>query len=109
MDTATRYSGSAVILIRFYERDENFSATVRGPGGSSKIVGIRLSQEAQRRIAIDSAEAFDKIAHAALSFAENEGLETAGEMNASGNGWEVARRKPSAKTPKIPKGVTRRK
>lgn len=106
-DTATRYSGLATISIRYNESTDNYTAKIKGPAGTHAVRGIGLSPHDKRTISADGAEAFDKVAHAALSFAESDNFETGGETNRAGNGWEISRRKPSSKIPKVPAGVRR--
>lgn len=106
-DTATRYSGGATISIRYIEARDNYTVKIKNSSGTNTQTGIGLSAHDKRTISVDGAEAFDKIAHAALSFAESEGFTTGAEMNRSGSGWEVSRRKSSHKIPKVPAGVRR--
>ena len=106
-DTATRYSGLATVSIRYHEILNNYTAKIKSPAGTHTVRGVGLSTHDKRTISADGAEAFDKIAHAALSFAESDNFETGGETNKAGSGWEVSRRKPSSKIPKVPAGVRR--
>jgi len=105
-DTATRYSGQAKISIRYHDNGECYSATVTSPDGKKALKGIRLSPFDRSRISADGAEAFDKVARAAISFAEHEGLEAYADVKDNGEA-EITRRAPSTRTPKVPKGVTR--
>jgi hypothetical protein len=89
----TRYCGNAVIRCSYNDRQGQYECkiAVGGKHRDTQYVGAPASS----RLAVDSREAFDRAAHAAVSFAEYDGcLNDADlESNADGSGWRIRRKK----------------
>lgn len=93
---ATRYCGSARVSLKFVDATNQYRAVVSNRGERKTVyVGVPPAS----RLAVDSPEAFDQAAHAALSFAADEGLDPNGcELHPSGSGWLVRRAKTGARS-----------
>jgi hypothetical protein len=68
---ATRYSGSLKLSITL-DTTDTYSVTLSGDGYRCRLRGIGLAPATAARVALDSAEAYDAIARAAISFAAHE-------------------------------------
>ncbi len=95
---AQRYSGQAIIAVAYSDKDSAYKCRVGTPEGSVSVT-VNASPELARTKAADSPEAYDEIAHAALSFAEDElansGISLAeyALFEPDGSGWTVTRTK----------------
>lgn len=94
---ATRYSGSLTIYVRLLPDSINYTASIRREGCSISMQrNLRLSADAAGKIAADSAEAYDAIAHSALSFGTSEHGDDVGsfaELDPNTDSWLIRRRK----------------
>lgn len=83
MTIAIRFSGPLEITICYSDELDGYDVEVADASAddrcSVKLEGIRLSPHHARRLAVDSDEAFDRIAQAALAFADHEDP-TVGEL-----------------------------
>lgn len=68
---ATRYSGALTISITL-DPSDTYSVTLTGEGYSQRLRGIGIAPALAARCALDSAEAYDAVAQAAVSFAAHE-------------------------------------
>ena len=92
---ATRYSGNLRITC-LYRDQGDYKCTVTPHGGRGVTIYVRPAPAGfGRGVAYDSPKAYDEIAHAAISFADDEerGLGEEAEMNESG--WVIHRSPPS--------------
>ena len=96
MTIAIRFSGPLEINISYSDDDGAYDVEVADASADDrccvKLEGIRLSPHDARRLAVDSAEACDRIAQAALAFADHEDP-TVGELaqHDDGEGFRVSR------------------
>ena len=85
MTIAIRFSGPLEINISYSDDNDAYDVEVADASADAddrccvKLEGIRLSPHDARRLAVDSAEACDRIAQAALAFADHENP-TVGEL-----------------------------
>jgi len=102
---AKRYSGNLQINVAYDNR--NFYRTSVGRAGKSLWQGT--VGPVVRGIASDSPQAYDEVASAALSFADQEvrGLGDAAEYNEDGSGWLI-RRTPRARSVTTASHATRK-
>ncbi len=93
MVTRKRYSGFLTVTLRLDDSDD-VRFTVSHGKKTLASGWTRLPDAA--RIAVDSSTAFDRYAHAALSFgdAENGDVGSLAEDDEDGSGFKVSRRKP---------------
>jgi hypothetical protein len=97
-DSATRYSGQATIVVKYNERTDDYTAKIKGPGGTHVVKNLHLSPHEKRTIAVDGPVAFDGIAHVALSFADHDLFDTGADSGEGGSGWLILRKKPAGMT-----------
>jgi hypothetical protein len=91
MNRAARFSGDIEISIVYNERERQYTCRLALPGESVFQV---VAEPAILEHAVDSPEAFDSAAHAALSFADNERRRVIVEHAAlSECGWHIGRTK----------------
>jgi hypothetical protein len=110
---ATRYSGNIKIDMRWVEaRDAKsrgcahngyYRATLSQPVGTHdpwnhpwKTRTLSICAPARLAHAVDSEKAYDDVAHAALSFANAEGLGIDAFAASAGTGWHISRNKATA-------------
>ena len=101
-----RYSGEIRIRVTYLDGSlttaPRYRCFLRGPGDLTAT--IIVNAPAYLSHAVDSPEAFDDAAHAALSFAENDdrdwSVHAHAAFKADGTGWHVGRT-PSAAWPKV--------
>ena len=89
---AKRYSGDVVVSVTWSDSRDAYKATVSAHGEKwSGWVGAPRAM----RIAVDSPQAYDDAAHAAISFAcdEEPGFCDVAGTNADCSGWEILRAK----------------
>jgi hypothetical protein len=84
-----RYSGDTTVRLRYDDNSSSYHTTVKSPDGSRRIV-VRPAP-ADRR-SVDSPAAFDDAAHAAISFAMDEGLDCQPDYGVTG-GYVISRSK----------------
>lgn len=110
-----RYSGRAVITLRFVERDEGgdqfvypYSVSVGGKSVARGTVSAPRSGFG-RGVAYDSAKAFDESARAALSFAMDDNSDIADVVEYDDSGVHISRRRPAraSRPNKAPKSAKR--
>jgi hypothetical protein len=89
--TAKRYCGGLTLRLTYRDRENDYRCFIAAPGAWTTIY---VGSPAVLRHAVDSPEAFDDAAHAALSFAADEGREFVERLAAyTDSGWDI-RRKP---------------
>jgi hypothetical protein len=89
---STRFSGDIEIGIIYSERERQYACRLSMPGEQSvfQVVG----EPAVLEVAVDAPEAFDMVAHAALSFADEERRWSIEDHAAlSDDGWHIGRTK----------------
>ena len=94
---ATRYSGNLRITCTYRDQGD-YKCTVTPHGGRGKTVYVRPAPAGfGPGIAYDSPKAYDEIAHAAISFADDEhgGIGDEAEFHADGSGYKIYRSPPS--------------
>lgn len=93
---ATRYSGDVVVRIHWNDRTSQYDATVSAPG--ERPVRIHVGHSPASRLGVDSPEAYDSAAHAAISFADDEesGIGARAATRPDGSGWHISRTKANA-------------
>lgn len=85
---AKRYSGALVLNVRYYDDVNGYAVVIACNKVSTpamrpvRLAGIKLSPFDQERLAVDSREAYDKVAQAALSFGTSESCVSEDEANA---------------------------
>jgi hypothetical protein len=98
-----RYCGEIRIRITYLERGPHRNGSYRcyltAPGGAK--VTIIVGAPAYLSHGVDSSEAFDETAHAAISFADNEpesdaDWSSAAAVKADGTGWLIGRSEATA-------------
>lgn len=87
---STWYSGDTTVSVQYRDKSGSYDTTVRSPDGSRKIVVGRAPAD---RTAVDSEAAYKSAAHAAISFAMDEGLDCQPDYNAEGSGYVISRSK----------------
>ena len=90
---ARRYSGSVTVDVTWVDADSQYRCRVRAPGGATTV---HVGPPAVLERAVDSPEAYDVAAHAALSFVAEGSLEEPSvNEHATGNvrcdGWHIGR------------------
>ena len=101
---ALRYSGTLTIRVLYNDRGfYNASISRRGRNLWSGTVG----EPRHLRVAVDSPEAYDETAHAALSFADHEGADVSRSADHTGSGWHIAR-KPGGRPEPVSAGISLR-
>ena len=88
---AVRYTGSLVIRVVWNDRYYNASVSRKGRSLWFGVVGAPKSS----RIASDSPDAYDAAAHAALSFAHDEGAPVGNYGDWTNHGWAISRKPPT--------------
>jgi hypothetical protein len=91
--SALRYSGALRIRVTYVDPKAGYRCAISGDGIRRTIwVGAPncLSH------AVDSSEAFDETAHAALSFADDEDSGIGDKAAATPEGWHIGRSGPNA-------------
>lgn len=73
---STRYSGSFKISLKVNDRSDGYNVNVSE--GGKHLYRCTVMQPPADRVAVDSPGAFDDAAIAALSFAENDGVDMSG-------------------------------
>lgn len=86
---ATRYSGKGTVRLLFNDSKNAYRATV-SDGSASMTIWLPLKGHQDK--AVDSPAAYDEAAHAAISFATNDGLDE-NAFNMSDSGWIIKRKK----------------
>lgn len=94
---ATRYSGDGTIRMSFVDRDNNYRCSVNDGHGGQGTVYVGLAGKIDKPV--DSPEAYDEVAHAAISFADHDGLVDSSYFETTDSGWAVSR-KPRSKSPR---------
>jgi hypothetical protein len=97
---STWSSGDTTVSVQYRDKSGSYDTTVRSPDGSRKIVVGRAPAD---RTAVDSEAAYKSAAHAAISFAMDEGLDCQPDYNEAGSGYVISRSK------KLRKNSRRRK
>lgn len=90
---AVRYSGDVKITLKYRERENDYRATLTWPSGRGGYHRhtVHVGVPAHITKAVDSPDAYDEAAHAALSFANDE-WSLIGELSAMAeDGWLVSR------------------
>jgi hypothetical protein len=90
---AVRYSGDAKVRIRYRDAEDDYAGTITWPGGSWHFAELRASPHWQRTHSADSAETYDELARAALSFGANENEDIYGYADTDDRGEFVVRRR----------------
>lgn len=91
-----RYSGQVTVDVEFVDAKNQYRARVTAPDGTETVwVGVPPAL----RVAVDSPEAYDGAASAAMSFAEDDypDLGVADAADYGDSGWAISRKKPGAK------------
>lgn len=101
---AMRYSGQVTVSIRFDDRNDQYVASVQSPGGRETVhVPWKWSTKG-----VDTPEAYDDAARAAISFAERTKAGDYATYDESGTSAHVGRMKSRAwprERPKTKKGA----
>jgi hypothetical protein len=108
--SAIRYSGELRIRVTLLDiTDSNgryqYRCHVRGPADAKTVF---VGSPASIGHAIDSTEAFDSVAHAAISFADDAGSDTFSSRAATkvdGSGWHIGRNAKAAWPRVLPEGA----
>jgi hypothetical protein len=101
---ALRYSGTLTIRVTYNDRGYyNASISRKGRNLWSGTVG----EPRHLSHSVDSPEAYDETAHAALSFADNEGADVSRSADHTGSGWHIAR-KPGGRSAQVSAGLSLR-
>jgi len=87
---ATRYSGSVTVRVEWNDRTSQYDATVSIPGEGTRRVHIRRAPA--DRGAVDSPKAYDKAAHAALSFTDSRDFPVGDNADFLDSGWAISRK-----------------
>ena len=66
---ATRYSGNVVVRLAYSDRDGKYVGAVKWPGRRTNMI---VGHPAHLTMSVDSPEAYDQAAHAAIAFVDNE-------------------------------------
>lgn len=98
-----RYSGNITVTITYVDAKDKYKATVSA-GEQRGTVYVGPPRHLTR--SVDSPEAFDDAARAAISFAGDEGLDIQGADWGGGTSVVIHRKKPSHKA-KAPRGFTK--
>ena len=101
-----RYSGNVTVAINYVDSENHYKATVSAGGKRGKTVIVNPPRHLTK--AVDSAEAYDNAAKAAVSFAEDDGFDASG-AEYTGSGIAIRRHKPSHGNVAAPRGFTRAK
>lgn len=92
---ARRFSGEIRITIKLDETSpvDAYDCTLSVKGEGHKRVRVLGPVYRAKGTAVDSSEAYDSAAHAALSFAEGEGFPVSehAATDAAGSGWHIGR------------------
>lgn len=99
-----RYSGNITVALSFVDSENHYKCNVSVGGKRGKTIIVNPPRHLTR--SVDSADAFDDAAKAAISFAADEGLDTDGADH-TGSGVAIHRKAPSKKTPAPPRGFTK--
>lgn len=96
----SRYSGGLTIRLKYVDAANRYEAVVSAKGSGERPFKTSIGVPPASTLAVDSPEAFDHAAHAAISFAPS-ALSEYAAMNESGSGYLVKRsttrfRKPTA-------------
>jgi hypothetical protein len=95
---ATRYCGNLKLDVRLAPVGGKYGVIIHGPDGIYRtIVGAPRSS----RLSEDSPEALDQAAHAALSFADDEGYDVSG-ADMTEWGWSISRQAPLRRNEQAP-------
>lgn len=86
---AMRRSGQVKITCTLNRRSDSYRCRVKTPEAQKTVV---VRAPASLRQAVDSPVAFDQAAHAALSFADDEGFDVASYADMGSSGWKISRR-----------------
>jgi hypothetical protein len=90
---AIRYSGALIVRVTWSDRLNLYNATVSWEGGSRRI---QVGAPAYLRVPVDSPEAYDATAKAAISFADDECRECGiGDMAEYDDSGVIVRRSPT--------------
>ena len=91
---ATRYSGSVKVTLLWKDRENQYRCVVKVPGERAKVIWV--GAPAHLTVGVDSPKAYDSTARAALSFADDEGLEVSNHADHTGSDWAISRKKGGA-------------
>ena len=91
---ATRYSGSVKVTLLWKDRETQYRCVVKVPGERAKVIWV--GAPAHLTVGVDSPKAYDSTARAALSFADDEGLEVSNHADHDGSSWAISRKKGGA-------------
>jgi len=101
---ALRYSGSLTIRVVWNDRG-HYDASISRKGRN--LWSGTIGEPRHLRVAVDSPEAYDDTAHAALSFADSEGADVFRSADHTGSGWHIAR-KPGGRPALVSAGLSLR-
>lgn len=93
LENPTRRSGDVRVNIRYRDREDDYAGTVKWPGGSWRFDQLRLSPYLRERIAVDSSQAYDEAARAAISFGADEHEDIYGYANTDDRGEVLVSRR----------------
>jgi hypothetical protein len=99
-----RYSGNVVVTIDWIDSRSQYRASVSAGGSRGKTIHVGAPRAMQH--AVDSPQALDDAARAAISFAADEGVDVDG-VEYSEHGAVVVHRKKPSNSPRPPRGFIR--
>ncbi len=90
---AKRYCGRLVIQLSYRDKAQDYWCTVSRAG--ERVGSVDVGAPAHLAVAVDSPEAYDNAAHAALSFLDVQQPEPADLSGAAmdGTGWAITRKR----------------
>lgn len=90
MPKVRRYSGDLKIELSFNDRTDEYRARICPVRGGGACETVHVGAPKYLKHAVDSPQAYDSAAHAAISFARDE-LQERADPNRQGSGWDIRR------------------
>lgn len=88
---AKRFCGHGFVTIKFEDRSNTYRCTVDDGEGGQGRVSVGLSGRLDK--AVDSPEAYDEVAGAAISFACDDRTVSSDRFESDNRGWVIRRKK----------------
>lgn len=92
-ENPTRRSGDVKVKINYRDAEDDYAGVVTWPGGSWRFEELRASPHWQSTHAVDSAETYDEVSRAALSFGADENEDIYAHADTDERGDFVVRRR----------------